>query len=92
MSEIEKNGVETPEEIKDENVVIEEEPQTEETRELTDEEKHELLIKSLKESRIRFKPIKHVGNITTNQFGSAYKKDRRRKNNQQRKSRRANRK
>jgi len=88
-----------------------------ETRELTDEEKHEVLVLQLKESRIRFRSVKHgvvktVGtstvvssigkerqvkdkeiqtNITTNQFGAAYRKKRQRKNKMAKASRKANR-
>lgn len=90
---------------------------TEEPKELTDEEKHEIFIQQLKESKIKFKPIKHyvskskwvvteeldvlgkkkkrkdttiLTNLTTNQFGPAYKKERRRKNKMAKASRRAN--
>lgn len=87
-----------------------------EKRQLTDGEKHEIHVHGLKESHIKFHPIKNavktVGittvvspigrkrqikdkttltNITTNQFGSAYKKKRRRKNQLQKASRKANR-
>jgi hypothetical protein len=82
-----------------------------EKRPLTDGEKHEIFVRDLKESHIKFHPIKNatkiVGistvvnsigikrqiknktvltNITTNQFGSAYKKKRRRKNQLQKQS------
>jgi hypothetical protein len=59
-------------------------------KELTDEEKHELFIKQLKESKIKFKSVKQKGNKTTNQFNAAYKKNRKRKNKLQRKSRKKN--
>jgi len=87
-----------------------------ETRELTDEEKHEIRVKQLKESKIRFNPIKNVvktigmqtivnsigrerkvkektvlTNLTTNQFGTDYRKARKRKNKIQKASRKANR-
>lgn len=80
-----------------EDVVINEELnddgiETIESQELTEEEKRELYIKELKESKIRFKPIKHIGNVTINQFGKKYKKERARKNRAVKKSRRANRK
>ena len=79
-----------------EDVVINEELndgiETIEPQELTEEEKRELYIKELKESKIRFKPIKHIGNVTINQFGKKYKKERARKNKLTKKSRRANRK
>jgi hypothetical protein len=64
-----------------------------ELKELTEEEKREEFIKQLKESKIRnpFRPIKHDGNITTNQFNTNYKRKRRVKNKQQKKSRRLSR-
>lgn len=63
-----------------------------EERELTDEEKREVKIKELKNSNINFKPLKHKGNITINQFDRNYKKKRNKKLKQTRKSRKANRK
>lgn len=61
-------------------------------KELTDEEKKELKIQYLKESRIRFKSVRTNGKVTTNQFSSDYRKNRHRKNKVQRKSRKINRK
>ena len=69
-----------------------EEEKQDEEKELTDEEKQDVLIEQLKRARQRFTPIKNTGKITTNQFGSAYKENRRRKNKVQRKSRSINRK
>jgi len=63
-----------------------------ETRELTDDEKKELLVKQLKESRTNFHPIKQDGNITTNKYGSKFKATRKRKNKAAKSSRRKNRK
>lgn len=88
-----------------------------EKRELTDNEKHDVYVLELKQSRKRFNPIKHpvmttsliasknkMGrtvkekirevqtNVTTNQFDSAYKQKRKRKNKMAKASRRANRK
>lgn len=63
-----------------------------EERPLNEEEEREIKIKELKDSRIKFHPIKHNGNITTNQFGTAYKQKRKRKNALTKKSRKANRK
>lgn len=64
--------------------------------ELSDEEKEaqqrEEYIQYLKDSKKVFKPIKHKGKITINQFGTAYKEKRRKKNKATKKSRRANRK
>lgn len=62
-----------------------------EKKELTEEEKKEQLIEELKKSKIRFNPIKHVGNVTINQFDNNYKKKRQKKNKAQKKSRRLNR-
>lgn len=63
-----------------------------EDRELTEEEKKELYIKQLKESRIRFKnePV-HMGKVTVNKFGKNFKKKRATKNKLTKKSRKANR-
>jgi hypothetical protein len=71
--------------------ILNPETQFVETRELSDDEKHEILVHQLKESHIRFKPIKHKGNITTNQFGADYRKKRQRKNKMAKASRKANR-
>lgn len=62
-----------------------------ESKELTEEEKHEIFIRALKESKIKFRSVKHNGNVTTNQFGVTHRKERKRKNRQQNKSRKANR-
>jgi len=88
--------LETPTETLGEEVeyteFTEEEKQEVEEKELTDEEKKEILIEQLKRARKTFNPIKNIGKITTNQFGAAYKENRRRKNKVQRKSRSINRK
>jgi len=72
---------------------IAEELPLEEPKELTEEEKREEFIKQLKESKIKnaFRPIKHDGKVTTNQFGTSYKKKRKNKNKQQKKSRKLSR-
>jgi len=62
-----------------------------ETRELTDDEKKEIIVHELKESRKVFNPIRHNGNKTTNQYGGKYKQKRKRKNSLTKKSRKANR-
>jgi len=107
---------EVQEELKAE--VVEGNGVSEEPKELTDEEKHEIFIEQLKASKIKFKPVKHFAvkntmvlteeldvlgrkkkrkdttiltNVTTNPYGTAYKKERRRKNKQQKASRKANR-
>lgn len=68
-------------------------PQTNvtEERELNDIEKHEILVKEFKESRIRFRNVTHDGNVTKVKFGSNYHKERKRKNRIQKKSRVINR-
>jgi hypothetical protein len=88
---------------------------------LTEEEKHEQFISALKESKIKFRPIKNFikkvikttniiqpfggsyhatkvekfetiqTNVTTNQFGTEYKKKRKTKNRMAKQSRKANR-
>lgn len=63
-----------------------------EERELNDIEKHEIGVKEFKESKIRFRNVKHDGNITTVKFGSAYKQARKNKNRMQKKSRKLTRK
>lgn len=67
--------------------------------ELTDEEKRKLFIEQLKESKRKFKRIKHpekngekITNLTINKYGTKFKKERKNKNKQAKKSRRANRK
>lgn len=62
-----------------------------ERRELDDDEKKEIIVHELKESRRVFNPIKHNGNKTTNQFGNNYKQKRKRRNSLTKKSRKANR-
>jgi hypothetical protein len=69
-------------------------PQTNtiEERELNDLEKHEIQVKEFKESKIRFRNVKHDGNITTVKFGADYHKKRQRKNRIQKASRKLTRK
>ncbi len=54
-----------------------------EPKELTDEEKHDLFIKQLKDSKTKFK--------TKKTYGADYKKNRKRKNKAQKASRKKNR-
>jgi hypothetical protein len=61
-------------------------------KELTEEEKRELYIKQLKDSKIKFRNVTQKGNKTSVKFNAAYKKERKRKNKQQRKSRKKNKK
>lgn len=63
-----------------------------EERELNDLEKHEIGVKEFKESKIKFRNVKHDGNITTVKFGSAYRQTRKNKNRMQKKSRKLARK
>jgi len=87
--------------IKDENeifgtTVVEELEPSEDVEEsieneLTDEEKREIYIQQLKESKIKYQSIKHKGKTTINQFGSDYRKKRQRKNKMAKASRKANR-
>jgi hypothetical protein len=83
---------EVPEEVFTEEDFTEEENQEVEERELTDEEKKQILIEQLKYARKTFRPIKHIGKTTINPYGAAFKENRRRKNQAQRKSRKLNRK
>ena len=62
-----------------------------ETMDLTDEQKREIFIEQLKESKVHFRNTIHVGNKTITKFSPAYKKVRQRKNKEQRASRKANR-
>jgi hypothetical protein len=71
--------------------VLNPETQEVETRELNDDEKKELYVKQLKESRKVFKPVQHNGKTTTNQFGLAYRQKRKRRNKLAKASRKANR-
>jgi hypothetical protein len=60
-------------------------------KELTEEEKRELYVKQLKESKIKFRNVTQKGNKTSVKFNATYKQERKRKNKQQRKSRKKNR-
>jgi len=55
--------------------------------EMTDEEKREIFIAQLKESKVNFRNVVHSGKVTTSKFGAAYRKKRQNKNKAQRKSR-----
>ncbi|MFW6219905.1 MAG: hypothetical protein ACOC33_03615 [bacterium] len=84
---------EKKEEIQEAVDTLEQTENTEEKDvELTEEQKKELYIQQLKESRIRFKnePV-HMGNVTVNKFGRNFKKKRNNKNKLTKKSRKANR-
>lgn len=58
-----------------------------ESEDLTDEQKKEIFIEQLKESKIHFRNVVHDGNKTTSKFGADYRKKRQNKNKAQRKSR-----
>lgn len=62
-----------------------------EKRELTDDEKREIFVREFLESKHKFKNTVHKGNKTITKFGTAYRKERRRKNRAQKASRKANR-
>jgi hypothetical protein len=63
-----------------------------EKRPLTDDEKREVYIRELKDSRIRFRNSVHDGNVTHTKFGVQYKQKRKRRNTLAKKSRKTNRK
>jgi hypothetical protein len=58
-----------------------------ESEDLTDEQKREIFIEQLKESKIHFRNVVHDGNKTTSKFGADYRKKRQNKNKAQRKAR-----
>jgi hypothetical protein len=58
-----------------------------ETEDLTDEQKREIFIEQLKESKIHFRNVTHDGNVTTSKFGAGYRKTRQNKNKAQRRAR-----
>jgi hypothetical protein len=62
-----------------------------ETEDLTDEQKKEIFIEQLKESKIHFRNVVHDGNKTTSKFGADYRKKRQNKNKAQRKARKVSR-
>jgi hypothetical protein len=63
-----------------------------ETRELTYDEKHQIVVKELQDSKIKFRNTVHVGNKTITKFSTDYRKKRQRKNKMAKASRKANRK
>jgi hypothetical protein len=63
-----------------------------ETRELTDEEKHEILVKELRDSKVKFRNTIHKGKVTITKFNNDYRKKRQSKNKMAKASRKANRK
>lgn len=62
-----------------------------ETRELTDDEKREILVKEVQDTKLRFKNTVHKGNKTITKFGADYRKKRQRRNKMAKASRKANR-
>lgn len=60
-------------------------------KELTEEEKHEIYVQQLKDSKITFKSTRHNGNITVTKFGKKFHKKRNQKNRISKASRKANR-
>ena len=63
----------------------------EEGQEMSEEEQRQLYIEQLKKMRMRFNPIKHVGNKTINPYGTEYKQKRKQKNRQAKAARKTNR-
>jgi len=63
----------------------------EEGQELSEEELRQLKIEELKRMRMRFDPIKQVGNKTINPYGTEYKQKRKQKNRQAKAARKTNR-
>jgi len=82
---MEENNIVNPitEEIEEEVQAEENEIALDEPKELTEEEKRELLVQKLKESKKKYKPKKV--------YGVSYKQNRKRKNKLSKKSRKANR-
>ncbi|MFW6247333.1 MAG: hypothetical protein ACOC22_04150 [bacterium] len=62
-----------------------------EGQELSEEEQRQLYIEQLKKMKMRFNPIKHVGNKTINPYGTEYKQKRKQKNKQAKAARKTNR-
>lgn len=65
--------------------------ENEDGQEMSEEEQRQLYIEQLKKMRMRFNPIKHVGNKTINPYGTEYKQKRKMKNKQAKASRQRNR-
>lgn len=63
-----------------------------ETRELTYDEKHQIIVKEIQDSKTKFRNTVHDGNKTITKFGVDYRKKRQRKNKLVKASRKANRK
>jgi len=63
-----------------------------ETRELTHDEKHQIIVKEIQDSKTKFKNTVHKGNKTITKFGVDYRKKRQRRNKLAKDSRKANRK
>lgn len=62
-----------------------------ETRELTVDEKQQIIVKELLDSKLKFKNTVHEGNKTITKFNTEYRKKRQRRNKMAKVSRKANR-
>lgn len=62
-----------------------------ETRELNDEEKHQIVVKELLDGKLKYKNTIHKGKVTVTKFNNDYRKKRQRKNKMAKASRKANR-
>lgn len=86
-----EEGEKEPEEGEELYKILNPETDVTEKRQLTDEEKHQIFIKELKEQKIKFRNTIHDGNITRTKFGVAYKKERAKRNRQTKKTKQMNR-
>ena len=86
-----EDGVEKGEDDEEFYKVLNPETGVAEKRTLTEDEKHQIVVKELKEQHIKFRNVTHDGNVTHVKFNASYKKNRNRKNRQTRKSRQKNR-
>lgn len=86
-----EEGEEEPEEGEEKYKIFNPETGIAEKRKLTDEEKKEIIVRELKNSRIKFRNITHEGNVTKVKFNAAYKQKRKRRNKLAKASRRNNR-
>jgi hypothetical protein len=66
--------------------------ENEEGQEMSEEEQKQFFIEQLKKMRMRFNPVKNVGNKTINPYGAEFKQKRKKRNKQARASRKTNRK
>lgn len=86
-----EEGQEEPEEGEELYKVFNPDTGIAEKRTLTDEERKEIIVRELKNSRINFRNITHEGNTTKVKFNNQYKQKRKKRNKIAKASRRANR-